>query len=170
MKQKTYQPRFSARSQLTNGWLGSTNLPASEGGKAWDAFVEVALSLLLKNKAVYIPCLGEFRLVDSEHKEVNGEIPYRIATRREATFSALKGVMVRFLQECEKVFSSKPEHGNERKPVFLEVERRKRRSLAGDKLSRWKYKAKGPRMDSHHVHDCPLPICVVDSSCSEEQG
>lgn len=154
---------------MTNGWLGSTELTAKEGGRAWDAFVEVALSLLIQHKSVYIPLFGEFRLVDSEHREVNGEMPYRIATRREAIFNPLKGVMVRFLQECEKVYSNKPEHGNERKPVFLEVERRKRRSLAGDKLSRWKYKAKGPRMDSHKVHDCPLPIVVIDSS-SEEQG
>lgn len=153
---------------MTNGWLGSTGLTASEGGKAWDAFVEVALSLLLKNKSVYLPCLGEFRLVDTDHREVNGEIPYRVATRRDAVFNPLKGVMVRFLQECERVYSNKPEHGNERKPVFLEVERRKRRSLAGDKLSRWKYKAKGPRIDSHNMHDCPLPIVVVSSSSEEE--
>lgn len=158
MKQKTYRPRYSANSQLTNGFLvlGSSD-EKSARGKAWKTFVAVALELLMKDKAVYIPGLGEFRIEDSEHREVNGEMPYRVATRRQATFHPLKGVMVRFLQDCEKVFSAtRDERIGDRKPTFLEVERRQKKPQAGDKLSGWKYqKARKPRTTKH---SCPLPI------------
>lgn len=150
---------------MTKGFLGSTNLDEEQGSKAWDAFVAVAFSLLLKDKAVYIPGIGEFRIEDSEHKEVHGEMPYRVATRREAVFNPLKGVMVRFLQECERAYSAnRNERDNDRRPTFLEVERRKKKPQAGDRLSTWKYRNVGPRMDRHDSHNCPLPIETTASS------